>query len=123
MQEWKNGRVIEEEVSVDDIWWNGDDINEWGFDDGKGYAYKNVRNNRKLDDLITRDDNGNVIAPSERFNSRKSDVRFRESEDVYDAGRRSLEETLAGFDRLVREEQVGRWLAHKCDESNKQQSF
>ena len=94
MQEWKNGRVIEEEVSVDDIWWNGDDINEWGFDDGKGYAYKNVRNNRKLDDLITRDDNGNVIAPSERFNSRKSDVRFRDDEDVYDAGRRSLEETL-----------------------------
>lgn len=47
MQEWINGRVIEEEVSVDDIWWNGDDINEWGFDDGKGYAYKNVRNNRK----------------------------------------------------------------------------
>lgn len=94
LQEWKNGRVIEEEVSVDDIWWNGDDINEWGFDDGKGYAYKNVRNNRKLDDLITRDDNGNVIAPSERFNSRKSDLRFREPEDVYDAGRRSLEETL-----------------------------
>ncbi|MBQ9177800.1 MAG: hypothetical protein IJ140_02255 [Prevotella sp.] len=28
LQEWKNGRVIEEEVSVDDIWWNGDDINE-----------------------------------------------------------------------------------------------
>ena len=57
LQDWKGGRVIEQEVSVDDIWWNGDDINEWGFDDGKGYAYKNTKNNRKLQ--LT-----HIIAPS-----------------------------------------------------------
>ena len=45
--------------------------------DGKRYAYRNTRNNRKLNDLITRDDKGNVIPPSKRFNSRKEDTRFR----------------------------------------------
>jgi hypothetical protein len=58
LQDWEGGRIIEQEVSVDDIWWNGDDINEWGFDDGKGYAYKNTENNRKLMEP-TYDDNGN----------------------------------------------------------------
>ena len=76
LQDWKSGRIIEQEVSVDDLWWDGNDINEWGYDDGKGYAYKNTRNNRKLDDLVTSDDKGRVIPPSKRFNERKSDVRF-----------------------------------------------
>ena len=76
MQDWESGRVIEQEVPIDDIWWNGDDINEWGYDDGKGYAYKNTPNNRKLLDAVTYDDNGNVIPLSERFNENNADVRF-----------------------------------------------
>jgi len=82
LQDWKEGRIIEQEVSIDDIWWNGDDINEWGYDDGKGYAYKNTENNRKLTDLVTRDEAGNVIPPSKRFDEGKQDVMFRESEDA-----------------------------------------
>lgn len=70
-------RIIEQEVPAGQLWWDGNDINEWGFDDGKRYAYRNTRNNRKLNDLITRDDKGNVIPPSKRFNSRKEDTRFR----------------------------------------------
>ena len=145
LQEWKNGRVIEEEVSVDDIWWNGDDINEWGFDDGKGYAYKNVRNNRKskkaysyevtkievldgqttkplpvssrksntpngrsnvsnvfvsgaklLKDFEKKHDGGKKILDESKKVDEKNYL-YREqdeSEDVYDAGRRSLEETF-----------------------------
>ena len=76
LQDWMGGRIIEQEVSVDDIWWNGDDINEWGFDDGKNYAYKNTENNRKLLEPITRDDAGNVIPLSERFNTEREDIRF-----------------------------------------------
>ena len=76
LQDWKGGRIIEQEVSVDDIWWNGDDINEWGFDDGNGYAYKNTENNRKILDPVTYDDNGNVIPLSRRFNESNPDVRF-----------------------------------------------
>ncbi len=69
-------RIIEDEVPANQLWWDGNDANEFGFDDGKEYRYKNAKNNRKLNDLITYDNKGNVIPPSKRFNSRKNDVRF-----------------------------------------------
>lgn len=69
-------RIIEDEVPANQLWWDGNDANEFGFDDGKAYKYKNAKNNRKLNDLVTYDDNGDVIPPSKRFNSRKSDIRF-----------------------------------------------
>lgn len=72
-------RIIEDEVSVNDLWWDGNDSREWGFDNGKGYKYKNVKNNRKSDDLVTRDDKGNVIPPSKRFNHRKADERYQKA--------------------------------------------
>lgn len=69
-------RIIEDEVPANQLWWDGNDANEFGFDDGKAYKYKNAKNNRKLNDLVTYDDKGDVIPPSKRFNSRKQDVRF-----------------------------------------------
>lgn len=69
-------RIIEDEVPANQLWWDGNDANEFGFDDGKAYKYKNAKNNRKLNDLVTYDDDGDVIPPSKRFNSRKQDVRF-----------------------------------------------
>lgn len=73
-------RIIEDEVSVNELWWDGNDSREWGFDNGKGYKYKNVKNNRKSDDLVTRDDKGNVIPPSKRFNQRKADERYQKAD-------------------------------------------
>lgn len=69
-------RIIEDEVPATQLWWDGNDANEFGFDDGKVYKYKNAKNNRKLNDLVTYDDEGDVIPPSKRFNSRKKDIRF-----------------------------------------------
>ena len=69
-------RIIEDEVPANQLWWDGNDANEFGFDDGKEYKYKNAKNNRKLNDLVTYDDEGDVIPPSQRFNSRKKDIRF-----------------------------------------------
>ena len=69
-------RIIEDEVPATQLWWDGNDANEFGFDDSKEYKYKNAKNNRKLNDLVTYDDEGDVIPPSKRFNSRKSDIRF-----------------------------------------------
>lgn len=69
-------RIIEDDVPATQLWWDGNDANEFGFDDGKAYKYKNAKNNRKLNDLVTYDDDGDVIPPSKRFNSRKQDVRF-----------------------------------------------
>lgn len=75
-------RIIEDEVPANQLWWDGNDANEFGFDDGKTYKYKNAKNNRKLNDLVTYDDKGDVIPPSKRFNSRKSDVRFHRVTEV-----------------------------------------
>lgn len=74
-------RIIEDEVPANQLWWDGNDANEFGFDDGKEYRYKNAKNNRKLNDLITYDNKGNVIPPSKRFNSRKSDIHFSLKEE------------------------------------------
>lgn len=70
-------RIIVEEVPANTLYWNGDSINEWGYDDNKDYAYKNTKNNKKEVATITRDDKGEIIPPSKRFNSRKVDVRYQ----------------------------------------------
>lgn len=75
-------RIIEQEVPADELWWDSNDIREWGFDNGKDYAYKNTENGRKLNDLVTKDDNGNVIPPSKRFNEKVADERFRKTEQA-----------------------------------------
>lgn len=88
-------RIIEDEVPASELWWDGNDGNEWGFDDGRGYKYKNVDNNRKLNDLVTRDDNGEIIPPSKRFDENVEDVRYRESEPKTLKG----EEALAALEK------------------------
>lgn len=70
-------RMMEERVPAENLYWDGNDINEWGYDDKSDYLYKDTRNNRKLNDLVTRDDKGNIIPLSQRFNAWKSDPRFR----------------------------------------------
>lgn len=92
-------RIIEDEVPVSELWWDGNDSREWGFDDGRGYKYKNVENNRKLNDLVTRDDNGEIIPPSKRFDENVEDVRFRETEPKTLKG----EEALAALDNIFSE--------------------
>ena len=74
-------RIIEDEVPANELWWDGNDANEWGYDNSKEYKYKNAKNNRKLNDLVTRDDKGNVIVPSKRFNQRKADERYQRGVD------------------------------------------
>lgn len=87
-------RIIEDEVPANQLWWDGNDANEFGFDDGKEYKYKNAKNNRKLNDLVTYDDNGDVIPPSKRFNSRKSDIRFHRVTEPEELERLNKEKTF-----------------------------
>lgn len=74
--------IIEQKVPVDDVWFDGNDIAEWGYGREEDYindtdfAYKNSKNNKKLLDTVTYDDNGNVIPLSQRFNEKNKDVRF-----------------------------------------------
>ena len=88
-------RIMEDEVPAKDIWWDGNDVNEFGYDNGEDYKYKNVKNNRKSDDLVTRDDKGNVIPPSKRFNQRKADERYsRRESKTLTAEERELRDNL-----------------------------
>lgn len=87
-------RIIEDEVPATQLWWDGNDANEFGFDDGKEYKYKNAKNNRKLNDLVTYDDKGDVIPPSKRFNSRKQDVRFHRVTEPEELDRLNKEKTF-----------------------------
>lgn len=87
-------RIIEDEVPATQLWWDGNDANEFGFDDGKEYKYKNAKNNRKLNDLVTYDDEGDVIPPSKRFNSRKQDVRFHRVTEPEELERLNKEKTF-----------------------------
>ena len=104
-------RIIEDEVPANQLWWDGNDVNEFGFDDGKEYRYKNAKNNRKLNDLITYDNKGNVIPPSKRFNSRKSDIRFSLAGERGAAAADKAEERTARMDNLS--------VARKMEEEKK----
>ena len=76
LQDWEKGRIIKQVVPIDDVWWDGNDVNEWGYDDGKEYAYRNTANNRKLLDAVTYDKNGDIVPLSKRFDYSSSDVSF-----------------------------------------------
>lgn len=104
-------RIIEDEVPSNQLWWDGNDANEFGFDDGREYRYKNAKNNRKLNDLITYDNKGNVIPPSKRFNSRKNDIRFSLAGERGAAAADKAEERTARMDNLS--------VARKMEEEKK----
>ena len=90
LQDWDKGRVIEQEVPIEDVWWDGNDIAEWGYDNGKEEAYKNTPNNRKAFE-ITYDKKGNLIPLSERFDEAKNDVLYRlgDDADTFDARKKA----------------------------------
>ena len=76
LQDWDKWRVISEEVPIEHIWWDNNDINEWWYDDGKDYGYKNTKNNRK-ELWITRDDKWGIIPLSKRFDENNPDIRYK----------------------------------------------
>lgn len=70
-------RIIKESVPAESLFWDGNDIREWGKDDAQNYFYKNTANNIKSADPVTYDDAGNVIPLSQRFNPESTDIRFQ----------------------------------------------
>ena len=74
--EW-NYKIISEEVPADELRWDGNDINEWGFDDGNNTAIKKWVKNSRKELEITYDDKGKLIPLSKRFDESKKDSRFQ----------------------------------------------
>ena len=101
-------RIMKENVTAANLYWDGNDINEWGYDDKRDYKYKDTRNNRKLNDLIVRDDKGAIIPLSKRFNTRKKDVRFQFVGQQGAAALDKAEEATTRLDNLgvAREDQI-----------------
>ena len=93
-------RIMKESVPAENLYWDGNDINEWGYDDKRDYKYKDTRNNRKLNDLIVRDDKGAIIPLSKRFNTRKKDVRFQFVGEKGAAALDKAEEATTRLDNL-----------------------
>lgn len=106
---WEKSRIIEQEVSVEDVWWDGNDIAEWGFDDGRGSVYKNTAFNRKLLGP-TYDEAGNLIPLSKRFNDWKQDIRYqrRTAEEPPAQELRRAEEEIERTERALKAVREGR---------------
>lgn len=68
-------RIVREVVKAENLWWDGNDAREWGYDDGRQYVYRNSENGMKLA-TVTYDDAGEVIPLSRRFDAAKPDLRF-----------------------------------------------
>ena len=92
---WGNAyRIIEQDVPISEVWFDGNDIAEWGYGsegdflNDKDYLYGNTLNNRKLPDAVTYDDNGDVIPLSKRFDTMNGDLRFRTDEGVDEVNER-----------------------------------
>lgn len=115
-------RIVREVVRAENLWWDGNDAREWGYDDGRQYVYRNAENGMKLA-TVTYDDAGNVIPLSQRFDASKSDINFdspeldpmRRAEEVNTYARRYYErhKALRALESPTRESVMdaaeGRW--------------
>ena len=114
---WENGyRIIEQEVPIEHVWWDGNDVAEWGYDNSREEVYKNVANNRKSFS-VTYDADGVLIPLSKRFDEGVSDVSYHKGDDVVvsaeDAALRDAVVELmrgAGIDVVVDSEEGQRVL-------------
>jgi hypothetical protein len=91
-------RIIAQYVSAGKIWWDGNSIDEFGFDDGQSLVYKNTKNNRKLSDAVVRDKSGEIVPPSKRFNSRRHEPWFSVDDEAESESFREL----AGLEKSMR---------------------
>lgn len=91
-----NYKIIKEKIPADELRWDGNDIREWGFDDGREYVTKPVKNSRKNIEITydrrlykpKYDENGNKISDwmvweekliplSKRFNEKNPDPKYQ----------------------------------------------
>lgn len=79
-----NYQIVSKIVRARDVFTDANSILEQGYDNGKSEVV-NDKKKIKIDDLITYDDNGNIIPLSKRFNPRRNDVRFSRANTMQSA--------------------------------------
>lgn len=77
-------QIVSKDVKAKEIFTNADSLLEQGYDNGLSEVV-NDKKKIKLDELITYDDDGNIIPLSKRFNPRKNDVRFSRANTMQSA--------------------------------------
>ena len=77
-------QIVSKDVKASEVFTNADSLLEQGYDNGKSEVV-NDKKKIKLDELITYDDDGNIIPLSKRFNPRKNDVRFSRANTMQSA--------------------------------------
>lgn len=82
-------KIAMKKVKANELYWNGDSINEFGYDSGNNNYRSSEVNRNKSSELITRTDSGRIIPLSKRFNPDKTDIRYSRRE------RHSLEDDVA----------------------------
>ncbi len=92
-------KVIAYPALAKNVYTDGNSPHELGYDDGRNYVYANTKNNRKLLDAVTYDDNGEVIPLSKRFNKRKDDRRYSKSQQTKG---QTIEETIKQLPKKVK---------------------
>lgn len=70
-----NYQIVSKDVKASEVFTNADSLLEQGYDNGLSEVV-NDKKKIKLDELITYDDDGEIIPLSKRFNARKNDIRF-----------------------------------------------
>lgn len=68
-------QIVSKDVKASEVFTNADSLLEQGYDNGLSEVV-NDKKKIKLDELITYDDDGEIIPLSKRFNARKNDIRF-----------------------------------------------
>lgn len=68
-------QIVSKDVKASEVFTNADSLLEQGYDNRLSEVV-NDKKKIKLDELITYDDDGEIIPLSKRFNARKNDIRF-----------------------------------------------
>ncbi len=98
-------QIVSKDVKASEVFTNADSLLEQGYDNGLSEVV-NDKKKIKLDELITYDDDGEIIPLSKRFNTRKNDVRFSRANTTQSArnlaktGKAQTEPSL--WDNLMR---------------------
>lgn len=77
-------QIVKKIVRAKDVFTDANSLLEQGYDNGLSEVV-NDKKKIKLDELITYDDDGNIIPLSKRFNPRKNDVRFSRANTMQSA--------------------------------------
>lgn len=98
-------QIVSKDVKASEVFTNADSLLEQGYDNGLSEVV-NDKKKIKLDELITYDDDGEIIPLSKRFNARKNDIRFSRANTTQSArnlaktGKAQTEPSL--WDNLMR---------------------